>query len=66
MLGIIIVTNSYCYIVYCVGYVYVFLLLRILIVILCNIIFMFMYSYCYVRSVLCILFHSVVLCIVCV
>ena len=27
---------------------------------------MFMYSYCYVCSVLCILFHCVVLCIVCV
>ena len=42
-------------------YVYAFLLLclRILIV-------MFMYSYCYVRSVLCILFHCVVLCTVCV
>jgi len=27
---------------------------------------MFTYSYCYVRSVLCILFNYVVLCIVCV
>jgi len=27
---------------------------------------MFMYSYCYVCSVLCIMFHCVVLCIVCV
>ena len=40
---------------------YVFLLLC-----LCFLIVMFMYSYCYVCSVLCILFHCVVLCIVCV
>ena len=33
---------------------------------LCILIVMFMYSYCYVCSVLCILFHFVVLCIVCV
>ena len=39
---------------------YVFFLLR-----LCTLI-MFMYSYCYVCSVLCIPFHCVVLCIVCV
>jgi hypothetical protein len=38
---------------------YVFLLLC-----LCILIVMFMYSYCYVCSVLCILFHCVVLCIV--
>jgi hypothetical protein len=29
-------------------------------------IFMFMYSYCYVCNILCILYHCVVLCIVCV
>ena len=40
---------------------YVFLLLR-----LCNLIVIFMYCYCYVCSVLGILFHFVVLCIVCV
>jgi hypothetical protein len=33
---------------------------------LCIFIVMFMYSYCYVRSVLCILLHCVVLCNVCV
>jgi hypothetical protein len=33
---------------------------------LCILIVMFMCSYCYVPSVLCILFHFVVLCIVCV
>ena len=33
---------------------------------LCILIIMFMYSYRYVRSVLGILFHCVVLCIVCV
>jgi hypothetical protein len=33
---------------------------------LCNLIVMFMYSYCYVCSALCILFHFVVLYIVCV
>jgi len=33
---------------------------------LCIFIVTFMYSYCYVCSVLCILFHSVVLCSVCV
>ena len=38
---------------------YVFLLLRVRVV-------MFMYSYCYVSSVLGILFHCVILCIVCV
>ena len=38
---------------------YVFLLLYIFIV-------MFMYSYCYACSVLCVLFHCVVLCTVCV
>jgi len=38
---------------------YVFLLLC-----LCITIIMFMYTYCYVRSVLSILFHCVVLCIV--
>ena len=38
---------------------YVFLLLY-----LCILIVMFMYSYCYVCSVLCILFHCVILCIV--
>ena len=32
---------------------------------LCILIVIFMYSYCYVRSVLGILFHCVVLCIVC-
>jgi len=40
---------------------YVFLLLCLYIMIV-----MFMNSYCYVCSVLCILFHCVVLCIVCV
>jgi hypothetical protein len=40
---------------------YVFLLLS-----LCILIVMFSYFYCYVRSVLCILFHCVVLYIVCV
>jgi len=48
---------------------YVFLLLRIRLC-LCILIvmysFMFMYSYCYVYSVLSILIHCVVLCIVCV
>ena len=38
---------------------YVFLLLRVRVV-------MFMYSYCYVSSVLGILLHCVILCIVCV
>jgi len=33
---------------------------------LCILIVIFMYSYCYVRSVLGILFHCTVLCIVCV
>jgi len=40
---------------------YVFLLLCLSIPIV-----MFMYSYCFVCSILCILFHCVVLCIVCV
>jgi hypothetical protein len=40
---------------------YVFLLLC-----LCMLIIMFMYAYCYVCSLLGILFHCVVLCIVCV
>jgi hypothetical protein len=40
---------------------YVFLL-----VCLCILIFMFRYFYCYICSVLCILFHCVVLCIYCV
>ena len=40
---------------------YVFLLLC-----LCILIVMFMYSYCYLRSILCILFHCVFLCVVCV
>ena len=40
---------------------YVFLMLC-----LCILIVMFIYSYCYVCSVLCILFHCVVLCTVCV
>jgi uncharacterized membrane protein (GlpM family) len=33
---------------------------------LCILIAMFRYVYCYVCSVLCILFHCVVLCVVCV
>ena len=41
-----------------VNYILLLLCLYILIV-------MFIYFYCYVRSVLCILFHFVVLCIVC-
>ena len=44
---------------YC--YVYVFLLLC-----LCILIVIFIYSYCYICSVLCILFHCIVLCTVCV
>jgi hypothetical protein len=37
-----------------------------LLLILCILIVMFMHFYCYVCSVLCILFHCVVLCTVCV
>jgi hypothetical protein len=55
-LCIVIVMFMYCY-----CYVYVLLLLC-----LCIIFVTFMYSYCYVCSVLGILFHCVVLCIVCV
>jgi hypothetical protein len=42
--------------------------IKICVVVLCIFIVrpIFMYSYCYVRSVLGILFHCVVLCIVCV
>ena len=37
----------------------------ILLLCLCILIFMFMYFHCYVCSIPCILFHFVVLCIVC-
>jgi len=43
------------------SYFYVYVLL-----LLCVIIGMFMYPYCYLRSVLFILFHRVVMCTVCV
>ena len=48
-----------------VNYVFVLLCLCIFIVMVYVLIVMFMYFYCYVYSVLCILFHFVVLCIVC-
>ena len=43
-----------------------FCMLLLNFVILCILIVMFMHSYCHVCSVLCILFHCVVVCIVCV
>ena len=60
------VATLYHFIYVCIFCMLLFDFINYVFLLLCIFIVMFMYSYCYVCSVLDILFHCVVLCIVCV